>query len=505
MKAFSRKASLFIVAALVLVLLFAACTNNDSDDNNVTLPAVTGGTDAPTPPPPPAPIDVPTDHDDAYLGIVDDTPARTGGIHDPRDLGGRTIIAGNWWEGTIPFAWDGEEPDPATASNYFMDRMIWENAQRVFQEFNFSIEEVIMDYEYVLSTLTASVMAGDPVADIMLLSGGMQLTAIRGDLILPLDSINLPNSDILGPQIYGRVFTEAFGNRWTFWDNRPESNGQFLGVNLDIINAIGAPNPVELYNRGQWTWDAMLEIMRMATRDTTGDGMLDQWGIAAQPGDIAFNLIGANDGIMVDDNLQYAFDHPNTVAALELMEIIFHESLWQYDPVAGMDVGNWGTNFFAFQEGRAALFVGMTWAMNDGDLPFEFAAVPFPMGPANTSGNVRMWGWDQALVFPHGSNWDAADILMVVEEFWSWPGDEPELMQEDGLGWPRSIFLTEDDVQRVAYVGRHANRDIGMVVPEYSWVLGAFLEYFANREMTVLPAIESRRGPQQELLDSFFR
>jgi len=502
MKAF-RKASLFIVVVLVLVLVLAAC-NRDSDNNNVTPTPQPGGTDV-APPPPPAPIDVPTGADDAYLGVVDDGPVRAG-LHEPKDLGGRTILVGSWWDGTIPFSLYGwDEPDPATSDNYFLHRMMWDNAQRVYSEFNFNLQEVIIDYGYVLETLTASVMAGDAFADIVLLSGSMQLMAITGDLIQSLDDINLPNSDVLGPQIYGRVFTEAFGNRWSFWDNRPESNGQFLGVNLDIINAIGAPNPVDLFNQGRWTWDAMLEIMRMATRDTTGDGTIDQWGIAAQPDNITFNLIAANDGIMVDDNLQYAFDHPNTIAALELTEIIFRESLWQYDPVQGMDTGDWGRNFWAFQEGNAALFVAATWAMNDGDLPFEFAAVPFPLGPNSTSGNVRMAGWDQALTFPHGSSWNAADILMVVEEFWAWAGDEPELMFEDGLGWPRTIFLTEDDVQRVIYVGRHAARDIGMVVPEYSWVLGAFIEYFATQEMTVLPAVESRRGPQQELLDNFFR
>jgi len=496
MKAFSRKASLLIVVALALVLVLAAC-DRSSDDSTVTPPATSGGTD--TPPPPPAP---PTDGGANEDFGFEETPAHAG-IHEPRDLGGRVITAAQWWEGVIPFAWDGEEPDPAEAANYFMDRLIWDNAQRVFNEFNFSIQEVILDYEYVLPTLTSSVMAGAPVADVMMLSGGAQLSAILGDLIVPLEHLGLANSDILGPQIYGSVYTHFRGYSWSFLDNRPEANGQFLGVNLDIINAIGAPNPVDLFERGQWTWDAMLDIMRMATRDTTGDGTLDQWGIAAQPDNIAFNLIAANDGIMVDDNLQYAFDHPNTIQALEFMETIFHESLWQYDPAGGMDVGDWGTNFWAFDQGRAALWVGATWAMHGGDLPFEFAVVPFPKGPRNTSGNVRMGGWDQALVFPHGSSWNQADILMVIEEFWSWPGGEPELMLEDGLGWPRDIFHTEDDVQRVIYAGRYVARDIGMVVPEYSWVLGAFIQYFADNEMTVLPAVESRRGPQQELLDAF--
>ena len=503
MKAFSRKASLIIVAVFALTLLLAACGNNDNDNDGGTTNQTTTQTDVPTPPAPPADVD-PTDVDE-YYGVESDPPVRAAGIHEPRDLGGQVLRIGSWWEGTLAFAWDGEEPDPAEAQNYFIDRLIWDNSQRVLQEFNFTLEEVILEYEYMLETLTASVMAGDAFADIILLSGGMQLSAIRGDLIQPLDSLGLANSDILGPQVYSHVFLHAFGHPWAFWDNRPEANGMFMGVNLDLINAIGAQNPVDLFNNGQWTWDAALDIMRLATRDTTGDGLMDQFGVAGQPGDIAFNLMGANDAPMVSDDLQYAFDHPNSIRTLEFIDAIFREGLWQYDRAHAPDFNNWGVNFWAFHEGNAAMFPAATWAMNDGDLPFEFAALPFPLGPDNTSGNVRLTGWDQALVIPHASRWNGADVLMVYEEFSAWPGDEPELMIEDGLGWPRGIFLTEDDVQRVVYVGRHTNRDLGMVIPEYSWVLNQFIEYFANNEMTVLQAVETHRGPRQEMIDNFFR
>ena len=500
MKAFSRKASVIIVAMLALALLLAACGNND--EPTTTTPAGTDRATDNAPPAPPANVDA-TDVA-TYYGVENDPPVRAGGIHEPRDLGGQVLRVGGWWEGMLPFAPD-EEPDPAETANYFIARMVWENAQRVFEEFNFTWEDVQLEYEYVLETLTASVMAGDAFADMTMLSGGMTLSAIRGDLIQSLDSLGLANSDILGPQIYAHVMIDAFGHPWSFVDNRPEVNAAFLGVNLDIINAIGAQNPVDLYNSGQWNWANMLEIMRLATRDTTGDGMFDQFGIAAQPGDIAFNLMGANDAPMVSDDLTYAFDHPNTIRTLEFIESIFVERLWQYDHAHAPDFGDWGTNFWAWQQGDAALFVGATWAMNDGDLPFEFAAVPFPLGPDNVSGNVRMSGWEQGFVIPQSIRWNGADVLMVFEELTSWPGDEPDLMMEDGLGWPRGIFLTEDDVQRVAYAGRHTNRDLGRVIPEYDWVLNQFIESFATNEMTVLQAVETHRGPQQELLDNFFR
>lgn len=117
--------------------------------------------------------------------------------------------------------------------------------------------------------------------------------------------------------------------------------------------------------------------------------------------------------------------------------------MWQYDATHGFNPGDWSRNFNAFQEGRAAMWPAVTWGLNNGDLPFEFAFVPFPTGPSNTSGNTWMGGWEAALSFPSGIDWDPADILMVIEELWSFAGDDIDLMIDDVLAWPRTIFLTE--------------------------------------------------------------
>jgi len=493
MKAFSRKVSYLVVVMLVLVLVLAACNRDNGEEE-----------ESGTQPPPPATNGGTTDGGET---APPDVPAHRGNIHEPRDLGGRTIVGGAWWEGFIPFSihqW--EEPDPATAGNYFIDRMVWENGLRVREEFNFEYEEVIIgDFGEVMTVLTSSVLAGDPFADIMLLSGGWVLPAYHGNLIVPLDEINLPGSDLFGPQIYSRFEGYLFGRPWSFVDSRPNTGGFSLGINLDLINAIGAANPVDLYNQGRWTWDAMLEIMRLATRDTTGDGIFDQFGIAGQPGDLAYYFIGANDGRMVDDDLNYWLDHPNTIVALEFLEIIFREGLWEYDRAHGFDTGDWSRNFFAFQDGNSAFFPAVLWALNDGDLPFEFAVVPWPTGPNNTTGSTWMTGFDQGLAFPIGSSWDPAEILMVVEEFWSWAGDDMDLMHEDGFSWARSILPTEEDVQRQASVTNTRVSDIGMHVPYYNWIFGTFISHFATQAMTVQQVVETYRGPQQDLLDNFFR
>jgi len=344
-----------IVAILVMALLFfAACSNNNGEEEPTTTPdpiveadpAVETDPDPTPPPPEPDPDPDPEMPGDELMG----------NIHPVRDFGGRTLVV----SGHLPFSGIFGEPDPATAGNYFLERLVYDNSRRLRTDFNFEMEHITVEYSYILPTLIATTMAGDSWADMFSASATVWLPAGHNGMIHPIDTINLPNSDIQGAQIFGHMRGRGLGHYWIAGTNEPNHDGSALGINQDIIAAIGAPNPIDLYESGQWTWDAFLDIMRMATQDTTGDGVLDQWGIAGQPGDIVVSfLVGSNDGRLVSDDFEYYFDHPNTLEALEFADIIFRENLWQFDPVEGPH-GGWPVNFWAHNQGRAAFFVSHT-------------------------------------------------------------------------------------------------------------------------------------------------
>ncbi|MCL2016212.1 MAG: extracellular solute-binding protein [Defluviitaleaceae bacterium] len=484
---------IFTAAILATAMLFlAAC--GDDDTPAATAPAGGGTTETATAPA----TDAATTDDAAEEPAAPASPVGHQGIHTPRDLGGRTIRVSGWFAELITGVFT-DDPDPATEDNYFLARLLWDNARRVEEQFNVNFVEFNIPYDDTVSVLTTSVMAGDPGADLQLLNGHMIMAAIMGDLIMPLDTLNLPGSDTFGAQIYSQPMTTTLGHTWSFADNSPASHGMGLGVNLNIINAIGAPNPVELYESGQWTWPAFLDIMRTATQDTTGNQVLDQFGIAGVPGDIAIHLVAANDGRMVDDDLNYGFDHPNTIEALEFVETIFVERLWQYDE--GTELGDWGHNFNIFREGRGAFWPAVDWQLAAEPLAFDWTIVPFPLGPANTSGNTWSAGWEQSWTIPVGVE-NPEDILMIVEELFAWPGEEPELLMEGQLGWYRTIFNTEEDVQRaITSINGTMGTDLGHNISEYSWIMGTFISAFWNGTAGVAEVVEANRGPQQEMLD----
>jgi hypothetical protein len=310
---------------------------------------------------------------------------------------------------------------------------------------------------------------------------------------------------MFGAQLYSAPNTsDAVGNVWTVNQHSLVHDARVLGVNLDIIERENLPNPVDLHHAGLWTWDAMLDIMRAATRETPAG---PQFGIAGQPGDIVKFLIGSNDGVMVDENFNYGFAHPNTVAALEFAEVIFGERLWASENGV-MDAGNWDRNFYSGKrDGNAVLFSTVIWGLDNAPPNFDFAVVPFPTGPNNTTGNTWMRGMEQGIAIPVGvQDWTVEEIVIILDELFSWPGHHYRLLFTTGeLAWMRDTFNTEACVQRTIRAGVNAATDIGMDVREYYWVLGMFAQHFHDGTHDVMQAIEYQRDPHQEMLDRRFR
>ena len=458
------------------------------------------GSDAPiAPPPPPATEQATTE---PAQGTETTTEPEATGRGWVRDLEGREIRILCWWEYSISS--DSPMPSPDDPGNFALDMMWYDNIRRIEDEFNAYIRTPVVTYDDMLPMLTASVMAGDPAADIFMMTGPNTLSALVNNLILPASQFATPDADIFGPNALVARAAQWDGEIWSFHRAEYDLGPGALGVNLDIINAIGAENPVDLFNRGQWTWHAWREIMMLATRDTTGDGVIDQFGMAGHPGDFIGNLIAANDGYMIDNDLQFAYDHPNTLVALEFAYDLFAtDRVWFYDSgLGGMDSGDWNRNFWSFQEGRAAFWIYARWAMDDA-VPFEYALVPFPIGPNNTRGYTNTMGFPQALVIPVGVL-NPHDVYDMYQEHMTWAYGG--LMSEGAVEWIRGGMLDEADVWRLLHdAGFTRKFDMGNVVPQYNWIHGDFAAQFFDGEATVAQAIETARQPQQDLIDAVFR
>jgi hypothetical protein len=254
--------------------------------------------------------------------------------------------------------------------------------------------------------------------------------------------------------------------------------------------------------------------MRSATRDTNGDGVNDQFGIAGQPESILLLFMGANDASLVTDDWQFNMDYPNTIEAMRFAENIFHEGLWESEgmenvPFGGFDV--WGQHFWSHQNGNSVFFVSDTWtAIRHNELSFSTAIVPVPAGPSNLSGNTWTTGWAGGYSIPaNNPNWSPVDVLTIIEEIFSWHGGDTYLTETRHIDWLRQQLTTDEDVARKLALSQTMAVDPALNLPAFNsgfeGIFAIFAGHLLSREMTPLQAVEAYRNLQQELIDEFFR
>jgi multiple sugar transport system substrate-binding protein len=155
-----------------------------------------------------------------------------------------------------------------------------------------------------------------------------------------------------------------------------------LYLNMDLINEAGAPDPRELAAKGEWTWDAFLDVAqktRALGSDIYGYGASAWWG----PYGVWLNASGG--GFYNADRTACALNSPESLSGLE-----FQRSLYQDYDVAtpyGEDPEP------PFRAGKVAMFQNGRWATPGvRTVDFNWDVVQLPNGPSGTPGNWLFWG-----------------------------------------------------------------------------------------------------------------
>jgi hypothetical protein len=493
MQVLTRKvAKVLLVMAMVglLFMLATACSSNGDD-------ATTSPSPSPTPPaetsPPPG-----------------DTPATPTAPPLVEHTGPPRVIRITSWYGHTLFGalWD-DTPDPEESGDYELDRLRYDNMRAVEQRYNviFEINDLSAEYTDFIEMFLTHQMAGTPIGDMVLLGGHSTIIAMQTGQLTDMGTLNFPGSDLFGDNLY---IIPTFVDGDSIWQVNIRTAGNvwgtcMLGVNMDLVARLGLQDPVALYEAGQWNWDNFLSIMRT----TAAQGY---FGISGVLGDIAGGLLAANDGFSVTADLNYGFDQPNAMVALDFMATIMEERLWMYDRDGVVPIHDddwWRSHTSHFENGQATFFSMYAWShgMVGGldAVGFNFQMIPFPVGPNNTSGNVWSAGVPQALVMPAGVE-DPQFVLQVMEALMAWPGDELWLQVEGSKVGLREQLPTEGCVVRLVDVA--ANRtahDSGWDVSQYRYALGSFAQDVFHGTRTMAESVEYHRGPSQELLDNMFR
>jgi len=410
-----------------------------------------------------------------------------------RDMGGRTIRIAAAWP-YLPFVTDGPPPDPAVSLTYELDRLIYEQVQLVSRQYNIRITNIPISHGDIMPTLTTSVMAGNPFAELVMLDGEMIFPAITGNLIYALEEFVPRGSDIFGEERFLSPSARFVDFHWAIKPFAISFDGMFLGVNMDIIRASGADNPLALYESGEWTFDNFYEILQLVNRRDDRN-----YGLSGAPGDIITHLIAANNGVLTED-FAYAMDNPATMRALGFAHRLFNTSgLW----LNAHGATDWNSNFFAFSEGRSAFFPITEWAIAETNINFSFAIIPFPGGPDNSYGYSFMQGFETGLGVPRGTR-NPAEVYTVFEAIQRW-GSPAQKLQRDTANISNNFPTGRDMLRAVDILGRQGKFDIGMAIPGFNWMNIFIAEGFINGSLNPESAVSRFRQPQQSLLDEALR
>lgn len=174
----------------------------------------------------------------------------------------------------------------------------------------------------------------------------------------------------------------------------PFSNSPFgIFVNLDLTKSADLPDPVELYQGGQWTWDKINE-MAAAAASATGKGGAQHTGSGTSwiEHGAVWSSWGAEPWTV--DGSQASFDAPPMVSYFDWL----HEAM--FDRGSFVKVGE----TFNFNAGEVAFKCAKvsTSAQLEG---FDWAYLPLPAGPEK---QVNVVGQAGVGVLANSKNPDAA-------------------------------------------------------------------------------------------------
>ena len=128
------------------------------------------------------------------------------------------------------------------------------------------------------------------------------LVFTEGNARFPLDAANnlyQPIDAYLDYDVCDQASADAFlyrGGHYVY-TNYAITAPYLIIYNATVFNEEALETPTELFNKGEWTYDKFLEYMAHFTRDTDGDGEIDQWGLG--PRFKRQNFASANDAFMV--------------------------------------------------------------------------------------------------------------------------------------------------------------------------------------------------------------
>jgi multiple sugar transport system substrate-binding protein len=159
-----------------------------------------------------------------------------------------------------------------------------------------------------------------------------------------------------------------------------------LYYNKDLFDAAGIAYPDDT-----WTWDTLVDVGTQLTKDTDGDGTVDQWGVYTETTDMenawSSFVWQAGGDILSDDGTKSALDRPESAAGIQFLQDLIWKHKVVPDPAIFAETGD------AFEQGVAAMEINGSWLVPTHEAAgIKLGIAPLPAGPSGTATSVNPTG-----------------------------------------------------------------------------------------------------------------
>lgn len=348
-----KKIMSLMLATIMTVGLLASCGSGTPNET----------TKAPTDPPKQTED---TTEPEQTPEATDEPEETTPGI----DLGGRTVKMAAWWDLT-----------PVEGQDEQTDQLIERYAQ-MEADYNFSFEYVNIPWEDYQRTYITNSMGGDAIADLAIaeytwIYPNLSMNGFLAD-VSELQSFDFTkekwNQDFinlatLDGAIYGFEAGRTFPVGVLFW-------------NKSMFEREGLPSIYDDLFAGDWTWEKMLDYAEQLTKDTDGDGVIDQWGVSGTNLPSAFVFSNGGSTIDMSDPKAPKF---NLMSDEALQGYQALQDFAQVNKVVELNPegAEWDYARSQFINGNVGMFSGPWWmvdSIKEGSED-EYGVALFPMGP----------------------------------------------------------------------------------------------------------------------------
>lgn len=398
------------------------------------------------------------------------------------DLKGATIRIACYWE------CDPAKMQPQTE----VTELKVAKQKEVEQKYNVKIEYLMIPYQEVVQKTTTTALSGEPFADIIRIEHQNVPGLIAGGYLKPINEYIDPNDKQISAAV--RTVGTYGSKQYGFLDNVVDGAGIFY--NKAILKREGLEDPYELMKNNQWTWDKFLELAKKATKDTNGDGKIDQYGIASWDQEFATFLIHSNGGKVFDSaSGKIGFDGPNAMEALEFMNKLYH-----VDKVVMPSEGDpYSHPKTVFAAGKVLFTTGYTWEgmlrKDPKKMADDYGYVYMPKGPKAKDYVVPL-GQTNMFYIPANAKYPKESI-QIWKELVIW--DRVVQDQEDFLDL---AFRSKEDIKTAKEMPSKLQVDYYLAFPELKTKFFSMATKIAKGEEPPVTAVEKVKQEAQAGVDA---